>query len=682
MELIGKILSNRYEILELIGEGGMAFVYKAKCRLLNRFVAIKVLKNEYSKDEIFLKRFKDEAQSAASLIHPNIVSVFDVGNEDGINYIVMELLESKTLKDYIAEKKTLSTEEALKISMQIASGLEAAHKAGIVHRDIKPQNIVLTKDLNAKVTDFGIARAVSSATITNFGSTMGSVHYFSPEHAKGGFTDEKSDIYSLGIVMYEMATGRVPFDGDSPVSVALKHIQQKPEEPNILNPNISQDLNDIILKAMAKNTVNRYKTASELLHDLNEGIHSEKTAIRSSITSGATQVIPTVDAPIADDIIVPNLRIRNARRQDTSGLDYANIASNLGSSSTTTTTADDEESEIKVKKVKKDKKILIIATVVTLAIIIVFVVVFGIFFAGKMNNNEPVAQEYVVPNLVGRNYSEVVEEYKAQGITISQEKVEFNDLAEGLIISQDLEKGTSSTDREIKVIVSKGPKLVVLPDVEDKDIKVARYELEETLGFKVEVEEVEHEEIAAGIIISQEQEALAEYPYGSTINLKVSKGDGKVKVIMPSVLDKTLDDAKKALEDLKLTVKVTYTENATEKNGIVLSQSYPVNQELSEGDLVEITVNRILSTQTVTLPVSSILTDDNIELALGSSNTQTSYNVKIMASVDGSAFNTVQSKSINSSSADITVELNGYSHASIKVLLEDKEVLVKDVSFN
>ena len=242
MDIVGKILAGRYEILEKIGEGGMALVYKARCNLLNRYVAVKVLKPEYAKDDTFVKRFRAEAQSAASLAHPNIVSVYDVGSEDGINYIVMELLESKTLKDYIEEHGAMPNDLVLKVSAQIASALEAAHKAHIIHRDIKPQNIILNKNMVAKVTDFGIAKItnVPSATITSFGSTMGSVHYFSPEHAKGGYTDEKSDIYSLGVVMYEMATGKLPFDADSPVSVALKQIQENPKEPIVVNPRVSQ----------------------------------------------------------------------------------------------------------------------------------------------------------------------------------------------------------------------------------------------------------------------------------------------------------------------------------------------------------------------------------------------------------------------------------------------------------
>ena len=254
MNLIGKIIGNRYEILEEVGLGGMATVYKAKDHVLNRFVAVKVLKDEFTTDTEFVKRFNTEAQAAASLSHPNIVSIYDVGHEDENNlyYIVMELVQGKTLKEIINSEGTLTWKWSVNIAMQIASALELAHKNGIIHRDIKPHNIISTEDGIAKVTDFGIAKAVSNSTITAFGTTIGSVHYFSPEQAKGGFTDAKSDLYSLGVVMYEMLTGKVPFDADTPVSVALKHMQEEPKEPIELNDGIPTAVNQIVVKAMQK----------------------------------------------------------------------------------------------------------------------------------------------------------------------------------------------------------------------------------------------------------------------------------------------------------------------------------------------------------------------------------------------------------------------------------------------
>ena len=252
MNLEGKLLGSRYEIIEKIGNGGMATVYKAKDLVLKRYVAVKILREEYTTDNEFIKRFNTEAESAASLTHPNIVSVYDVGKEGNLYYIVMELIKGKTLKQIITEEGVLPWKWSINIAMQIASALEMAHKNNIIHRDIKPHNIIITEDGIAKVTDFGIAKAVSNSTITAFGTTIGSVHYFSPEHARGGYTDAKSDIYSLGVVMYEMVTGRVPFDADTPVSIALKHMQEKPVEPIKLNPSIPYAVNKIIMKAMQK----------------------------------------------------------------------------------------------------------------------------------------------------------------------------------------------------------------------------------------------------------------------------------------------------------------------------------------------------------------------------------------------------------------------------------------------
>ena len=290
MDLVGKFIGNRYEILEKVGNGGMATVYKAKCHVLNRFVAVKVLKDEYTTDAEFIRRFNAEAQSAAGLTHANIVSVYDVGHEDNVYYIVMELIQGKTLKQIINEDGKLPWKWSVNIAIQIASALEAAHKNNIVHRDIKPHNIIITEDGVAKVTDFGIAKAVSNSTITAFGTTIGSVHYFSPEHAQGGFTDAKSDLYSLGIVMYEMLTGRVPFDADTPVSVALKHMQETAVEPVKLNPAIPYAVNKIIVKAMQKDPSLRYESATEMIKDLSLALkYPDGNFVQDSQDTGRTQ---------------------------------------------------------------------------------------------------------------------------------------------------------------------------------------------------------------------------------------------------------------------------------------------------------------------------------------------------------------------------------------------------------
>ncbi|MBP8619500.1 MAG: Stk1 family PASTA domain-containing Ser/Thr kinase [Clostridia bacterium] len=675
MDMIGKILGGRYEIIEKIGEGGMAEVYKAKCHLLNRYVAVKILKPEYAKDETFVKRFRREAQSAAALTHANIVSVYDVGAEGDINYIVMELLESKTLKDYIEEHGAMPSDLVLKISAQIASALETAHKAHIIHRDIKPQNIVLNKNMVAKVTDFGIAKItnVPSATITSFGSTMGSVHYFSPEHAKGGYTDEKSDIYSLGVVMYEMATGKLPFDADSPVSVALKQIQEDPIPPIDVNPNVSPALNQIILKALQKSTALRYQNATEVISDISQALLRPNSLIlrpASSVEAGATQVIPILgnnEVPEA----VPNLRTREPRRANVISTREA-MKEELPIEDSKSDEEISEEPKKKDPKKSKKKKIIIISVI---AAVVVIGAIVGILVYNNSKKQAEENKEIEVPNLVGRVYDEVVEEYSKQGIEIIKDKVEYSsEQPEGSVISQTPEKGTKTKDKKIKVVVSKGQKMVEVPDVTGKDIKVATYELEDTLGFKIEREDVVSEKVASGIIISQDAKKGETLPYGSTIKLQVSKGDGKETVVVPNVLGKTESDAKSALEALGLTVSVKYSEDKTKSNGVVIAQSYPQNQTLKQGTLVEITVNKILLTKTVTL--------DLLELQGGTASSADTINVKVTASIDGGAYNTVYNQSVDPSTKTVSVEINGYSNATLKVYLNSKQVKEFTVSFN
>ncbi len=673
MELIGKVLSNRYEIIEEIGVGGMAYVYKARCRLLNRNVAVKVLKPEYAKDDTFVKRFKTEAQSAASLTHPNIVSVYDVGEENGINYIVMELLESRSLKDYIEEKGALSTEETLKISMQIASALEAAHKEHIIHRDIKPQNIVLNRNMVAKVTDFGIAKATTSTTITNFGTTMGSVHYFSPEHAKGGYTDEKSDIYSLGVVMYEMATGRVPFNSDSPVSVALKHIQEMPIEPIVVNDKISEELNGIILKAMAKNTASRYKSATEMLEDIHNALNnsSKYAKINSSVEAGNTQIIPVITDEIIEENIVPNLRTRNARRMN---LVTSKSTKNELKQENKEIVKDDEVNEEVEKSDKKlSKKTIIIIAAVVGVILLSIIIFFTVKIINKINADNKPAISYEVPNLVGRSFEEVVKEYATQNIEIIQDKAEYDaTLAVGLIISQTPEKATSTTNRKIYVVVSKGQKMVTVPDVTGKDIKVVKYELEDTLGFVIAAEEEVSTKILQNIVISQDPVKDTQLPFGSTIKIKVSKGDGKARIVMPSVLGSTEAAANKTLTDLKLTVKVETGKDESKANGTVIAQSYPQNQELKEGDLVTITVNRLSVSKVVSL---------NLTELKGTTEYTDNIEVKVTASIDGSAANTVFDKSFAPTATKAEFTLNGYTSASLKIYIDGKEVKSQTIKF-
>lgn len=650
MELIGRILAGRYEIIEKIGEGGMAYVFKARDGLLNRYVAVKVLKEEYSKDEVFVTRFRTEAQSAASLIHPNIVSVFDVGEDKGVSFIVMELLESKTLKDYIQIKGALPSDITLKIAAQIASALEAAHKAHIVHRDIKPQNIILNQNLVAKVTDFGIAKVsnATTATITSFGKTMGSVHYFSPEHAKGGYTDAKSDLYSLGVVMYEMATGKLPFDAESAVSVALKHIQEEPIEPIELNPNVGTALNQIILKAMEKSTANRYQSATELLTDISIALSKPGTGLvarpQSSIEAGDTQVIPLL-TDIEEENLIPNIRTRQ------SGARSAYIPTAREARVIDEERRSNNTQKSEALKKAKNKKVMIITAI--FAVLIIVVGCFSGYFISKIINNGK-EEEFEIPNLLGKNFEEIRTEYEAKGITVHQTSAEYNaEYEEGQIMNQRPDAGTKTTDKNIYVEVSKGTKLVKVTNIEGKDIKVAKYELENTLGFIVEQEEEVSEDVAAGLVISQEYKDV-ERPYGSVIKLKVSSGDGKAKVVVPTVVGKTIADAKKTLEDLKLKVETEYGEDEAKLNGTVLAQSYPQNSVLKEGDLIKLTVNRRVINKTVTVT------------GIPEGTKQSEITVKV--SVDGGVMNST-TFSYDDEKYELSFAIDGYEKVSYNVMV-------------
>ena len=513
MDLEGKILGNRYEIIEKIGNGGMATVYKSKDRVLNRYVAVKILRDEFTTDEEFIKRFRIEAQSAASLTHPNIVSIFDVGNEGSLYYIVMELIKGKTLKEIITEENgPLPWKWSLNVVTQIASALETAHKNNIVHRDIKPHNIIITEDGIAKVTDFGIAKAVSNSTITAFGTTIGSVHYFSPEHARGGYTDAKSDLYSLGVVMYEMLTGRVPFDADTPVSVALKHMQEEPVQPKELNDNIPQVVNDIIMKAMQKDVNLRYQSATEMLKDLNAALRNP------------------------DD-------------------NFVHIGSNVGAATQRISTQEIAEAERKAKEAnnpkngkKPNKFIEFVKKHKALSFVIGAIILFFVAFGTTMGIVELVNPKDVqIPDLVNKTQNEAEQIVKDLKLKLVVKSEEYNEnVEEGKIISQDpayQENYTIKEHSEISVVVSKGTETVEVPDVVGKTREEAEKLLKDA-GLVAEITEENDEKVEAGIVLSQDIEDGETVNKGSTVNLVVSKGSGIVNVEVPSLVGKTEQEAR------------------------------------------------------------------------------------------------------------------------------------------
>ena len=575
MILEGKILGNRYEIIEKVGNGGMATVYRAEDKVLKRNVAVKVLKDEFTTDEEFIKRFEIEAQSAARLTHPNIVSIYDVGSEDNLYYIVMELIRGKTLKEIIVEERgPLPWKWSVNVAIQIASALEMAHKNNIIHRDIKPHNIIITEDGIAKVTDFGIAKAVSNSTITAFGTTIGSVHYFSPEHARGGYTDAKSDLYSLGVVMYEMVTGRVPFDADTPVSVALKHMQEEPEEPIELNPNLPSAVNRIIMKALKKDTTLRYQSATDMLADLRQALKNPNGDFVDDREYDATAKTQKINTDL-----------------------YGNV-----------------EEENNNKNGENDNKfVAFIKRHKVLSSFIGLILLFAIAFGGTLaylNITNPAEVE--LPNVVGMSKEEAQKTVEDLKLVFEVSSEEFNkDVPEGYVISQD---PTYIADYNVKegstvnVVVSKGQEKTTVPKVVGMTREEAEKALEDA-NLEAEIVEETSKTVEEGYVISQEVEANTEAYAGDTIKIHVSTGTGIKQVTVISVIGQDEATAKTNLSNLGLNVNVAYDEDTSKDNGVVLKQSIDSGKTVDEGTTITITVNKKdeLKQGTVNVNVKSLL---------------------------------------------------------------------------
>ena len=569
MILEGKILGNRYEIIEKVGNGGMATVYRAEDKVLKRNVAVKVLKDEFTTDEEFIKRFEIEAQSAARLTHPNIVSIYDVGSEDNLYYIVMELIRGKTLKEIIVEERgPLPWKWSVNVAIQIASALEMAHKNNIIHRDIKPHNIIITEDGIAKVTDFGIAKAVSNSTITAFGTTIGSVHYFSPEHARGGFTDAKSDLYSLGVVMYEMVTGRVPFDADTPVSVALKHMQEEPEEPIELNPNLPSAVNRIIMKALKKDTTLRYQSATDMLADLRQALKNPNGDFVEDKNYDAT-----------------------ARTQKINTDLYGNVVE------------DDNQKRGK----KNNKFVAFIKRHKVFSTLIGLILLFAISLGGTLaylNITNPAEVE--LPELVGMSKEEAQKTAEDLKLVFEVSSEEYNkDVPEGYVISQDPTYIADYNVKEgstVKVVISKGQEKTTVPKVVGMTRQEAVDALEEA-NLKAEIVEETSRTVEEGYVISQEVEAESEAYAGDTIKIHVSIGTGIRQVTVQNVVGQTEADAKSTLEGQGLKVTVNYVE-ATSNDGKVTAQSVAGGTTVDEGTTVTLTVNKVAETKNVSVIIN------------------------------------------------------------------------------
>ena len=614
----------------------MATVYKATDKVLKRNVAVKILRDEFTTDDEFIKRFEVEAQSAARLTHPNIVSIYDVGVDGNLYYIVMELIQGKTLKEIIVkEKGPLPWKWSINVSIQIASALEMAHRNNIIHRDIKPHNIIITEDGVAKVTDFGIAKAVSNSTITAFGTTIGSVHYFSPEHARGGFTDAKSDLYSLGVVMYEMVTGRVPFDADTPVSVALKHMQEEPVEPIELNPNLPIAVNKIIMRALQKDTTLRYQTASEMLVDLKKSLKDPEGDFVEELEYDPTARTQVIDTNAYRD---------NKQTKNSSG--------------------------------KKDGKFkTFVKTHKGLSIFIGLLLLFVLSLGGTMlvlNLTNP--PEVAMPNVVGLSKEEAQKEIENVKLKFEIEKEEYNkDVPEGFIISQDptyMEKFNKvKQGSTVKVVVSKGEEKTTVPKVvgmeKDKAVKAL-----EDAKLKVEIVEESSKKVQEGYVISQETSPDTEAFAGDTIKIHVSTGVEKATV--PDVIGKSQADAKKTLEAQGFVVAVTTSEDSSKENGIVLKQSLDSGKTVEKGSTVTITVNSYEASKTMSVNINVKAITGGYSEETSSSNTTENKTVKTVSITLKSGNNTLYSDSgVDKNTTSKSTTISGKGSMDLTLTITD-----------
>ncbi len=578
---IGKRLDGRYEITELIGMGGMADVYKAVDIMEDRTVAVKILKNEFSENEEFIRRFRNESKAIAVLSHPNIVKIYDVGFSDEVQYIVMEYINGITLKEFIEQQGVLRWKDALHFTIQVLKALQHAHDRGIVHRDIKPQNIMLFTDGTIKVMDFGIARFSRQDGRTLSDKTIGSVHYISPEQARGDITDEKSDIYSVGVMLYEMLTGVKPFDAENPVAVALMHMQEKAKAPRDIVATIPEPLEEIVMHAMEREPERRYQSASQMLKDIETFKHDP------DVVFGYTSSVQDAESTIFFNPITAaeanNISKQQSQPDEEEYYDE-----------------DDEEEE----EEKKRSYVIPILAAVTVAVVIIaaFTILFMVMksMGGLSGSNGTIT----IPNFVGMSITDARSEYgdKLNFITLEENNDEY---ADGIIFEQSIAEGEVKKEgAEIEIKVSKGPKTEIIPDLANQTFEDARNQLEK-LGFVASETLQNSDSVEEGRVIKTNPAVNEEAAVGSTVKVFVSKGPLQKTVKVPDVLGKTSGDAKAILEKNRLTVTLEEIDTDEVDKGKVVSQS------VSGGQYVDVNTEIVLqistgeaATATVSIPVN------------------------------------------------------------------------------
>ena len=577
--MIGEVLGNRYELIEKIGEGGMAIVYKARDNKLSRLVAVKILKKEFANNKEISDKFKKEATAIANFSDANIVNVLDVGHEEdgNVDYFVMEYVDGKTLKELIVESGKLNYIVSISIAIQIAKALECAHKNNIIHRDVKPQNILVTENGVVKVTDFGIAKSSTSATITNTTTIMGSAHYLSPEQAKGTFIDLRSDIYSLGIVLYEMVTGILPFDGESPVTIALKHIQSEPVEPKKINTSIPDSLNNLIMKAISKESINRYQNCRELINDLQKIKENPNTPIgvRANYDDGRTMVMEPI-------------RTENIGNKEVNAAPNKNLYSK--SDFENDYDEDDEEedddddyfeSRKSSKKKKRNNKSMIIVGVIVIVIALLAGIAFG---SGLLTGNGEVGKNVTIPNIVGMNIDNAKKELEKLGLNIKVSETVESEEEENTILEMNPIANTEAKKGDtIEVKVSGGVAKVKVPDLRDYEINYIK-DLLTQKGLEWNITEQYNDNIKSGYLIKQYPERDTEVQKGSTIELVISKGPEVKLVTVSNYLGQNVDAVKSELEALGLIVILQEQKTDREaEESVVLNQSLESGTKISAG---------------------------------------------------------------------------------------------------
>jgi len=660
-----RILAGRYELLERIGDGGMAVVYKARCRLLNRFVAIKILKPEFTKDLKFIENFKRESQNAASLAHPNIVNTFDVGREGNIHYIVMELVEGRTLSDIIRDNGPMEWHRAVEITKQMASALSLAHKNHIIHRDVKPQNILVTSEGVPKLVDFGIAKAVNATTLVgNTGTIMGSVHYFSPEQARGGYVDEKSDIYSLGIVLYELLTGKVPFDGENPVSVALMHINDDIVPPSKVVSGIPPQLEQVVMKATKKYQTERYSSADEMYEALEnvEHIHSilGKSIYTGTAASGA--------------IGMGSFGGESSFSSDGAGNNGGAGSSGPGGAS------DKSQKNIKGtgKKAGGIKGFQLNryrAVAIILAVVLAIPASIGIYTLIK-NGGIGNGNEFPLPDYSGMLLEEALEDAEASGLKMETGDIVYSDsFEEGEIVSQTPSADTIVLKGQIVTVnVSRGSREGTVPNIISKTYQDAVFFLNK-YGYKVGSVTYENANQPEGIVLRQDPSGGDEAVPGSFVNFVVSSGIDPTEAIVPLLIGMTETEAKTVLTSINLKLgKVTLQENSEYPEGEIFWQEQGADETVPAGTAINVKVSG--------KPSNS---DDSYSIPLYvdfASAQNEVFNLTVVVSDESGTHNILSNAQRMKADGGGTVTLSGQGKGTVTVIFDTTEVARYTVDFS